>query len=112
MCLFLTLTTAGCAPGGGAGDNLALTPVVVDLTATRCVQPDAAARREATLTVQAPKPDATTADGRPAVSKGALKSKADEMRAAITRKNGVIRRLIEASDRCVDGDLSASAATS
>ena len=40
----------------------------------------AAARREAGLTVQAPKPDATGADGRPAVSKGRIKAKADEMR--------------------------------
>jgi len=103
---------AGCAPGSGVVDDVKLTPVVVDMTAGRCVKADAVARREATLTVQAPKPDTTTADGKPAVSKGALKAKADEMRAAIARKNGVIRRLVEASDRCVDGDTGTSAATS
>lgn len=105
----LALTIAGCAPGSAGGVDFA-TPVVVDLTAARCIKADAAARREATLTVHAPRPDVTGADGRPAVSKGRIKAKTDEMRAAIHRKNGVISRLIRESDRCIDGTATAAGA--
>lgn len=110
MCLCLMLTMAGCAPGSGAGDSVPLTmPVVVDMTAARCVKADAAARREATLTVQAPKPDTVSADGRPAISKGRWKAKTDESRAAIVRKNATIKRLIDEADVCVDGPAPAAA---
>lgn len=94
----------GCAPGSAGGANIQLAPpVIVDLTATRCIKPDRRARREATLTVQAPGPDTAAADGRSAVSKGRWKAKNDEFRAAITRKNATIERLIDEADKCVDG---------
>lgn len=98
--------TAGCSTGKSAGGDLTLSPVVVDLTATRCIKADDKARREATLTVQAPKPDVMSPDGRPFVSRGALKVKVDEARAAIVRKNATIRRLIREGDECVDGQPS------
>jgi len=103
---------SGCATGKSADANLAPSPVVVDLTAARCIKADDRARHEATLTVQAPNPDVTTPDGRPFVSRGALKVKADEMRAAINRKNATIKRLIRAGDECVDGVGSSTPRTS
>ena len=101
----------GCAAGSAGGADIQLAPpVIVDLTATRCIKPDRRARVEATLTVQAPKPDTTGADGSQAVSKGRWKAKSDEFRAAIARKNATIERLIDEADTCVG--VSAPSATS
>lgn len=94
---------SGCGPGSVEAVDLALVPVPIDLASTRCVRPDEATRREATLTVQAPKPDITDVDGQRAVTRAALKEKVDEARAAIARKNGALQRVISESDRCIDG---------
>lgn len=82
---------------------------MVDTAPLRCLQPDPAARREATLTVQAPRPDVTDIDGAPAVSRAALKAKVDEARAAIVRKNGTITRVLDEQQRCIEGGTTPAA---
>lgn len=91
----------GCGIGAAA-DTEWTAPVVVDLTKKRCLPADAQARREFSLTVPGPVPDTRTADGRPAISERRWRDKADEMRAAIHRKNLVGRRLIRESDGCLE----------
>jgi len=91
----------GCGHGDAAVTEWKA-PVVIDLASKRCPRVDQAARREFTLTVPGPLPDAVTADGRPAISERRWRAKADEMREAIHRKNLVGRRLIRESDGCLE----------
>lgn len=102
---------SGCGPGSAANTEWVAAPVVVDTAALRCPKSDAAARREFGLTVQAPALDAKDADGKVYVTRGALKAKIDEMRAAIRRKNAVGLRALDEQDRCAAGSAVAKSST-
>jgi len=69
--------------------------VAVDLASTRCIEPSAADRAEAKRFVG---PPTVGADGR--VSDDAHRAKYNELREAIVRKNGVIRRAHAEGDGC------------
>lgn len=101
----------GCAPGSGAVTEWVSAPVVVDTAPLRCLTSDPAARREFTLTVQAPPLDAKDGDGKAHVSRGAMKAKIDELRAAIRRKNAVGTRALDEQDRCAAGSAVAKSST-
>lgn len=94
LALLLALTIPGCGSGQSA-DVKWQQVVAVDLAATRCLEPSEADRAEANRYVGPPKPGA---DGK--VSDDAHRAKYNEMRQAIVRKNGVIRRDHGEIDQC------------
>lgn len=102
---------SGCGPGSAANTEWVSAPVVVDLAQTRCLKSDPAARREFRLTVQAPTADAKDGDGKPYVSRGALKAKVDELRIAVARKNATGNRALDEQDKCAGSGVPATAAT-
>lgn len=85
---------AGCSNGPDGADKWQQV-VAVDLAATRCIKPSASDRAEANRYVGPPK---VGPDGR--VSDDEHRAKYNEMRQAIVRKNGVIRRAHGEIDQC------------
>lgn len=101
---------SGCAIGPNANDMPTWSlPLVVNYSTISCPEPDAAAKREFKRTTAAPVPDTTDDAGAPAVSKGALKKKADELRAGEVRKNAAGARVLRDYENCRAGSAASGA---
>ncbi len=94
--LLLCLMMSGCSAGAPPPPP---PPQLVDLSASRCAEPDPDWRAEGARTTEQPKVDVSGPGGR-GLSQPVTRAWIDRFDASETRKNGVILAAVDSIDRC------------